>query len=169
MEIKYLFGSKMLRLNNCRDEDWVTFTDTPNGTPSPPNFHRITFEKFRIKTFVEGRNSPSDSGKAWVLYQLSREFQNDADYPFNDFSILEHKPVWIEHLKNYMNLDSTEQNAIKRDILPKKFYHLLYQYNMIIEDTVWISDEARVNVQKIHDLEMPSSYFYELRDLINGL
>jgi hypothetical protein len=26
MEYKYLFGSKMLKLNNNRDEDWLTFT-----------------------------------------------------------------------------------------------------------------------------------------------
>jgi hypothetical protein len=56
-----------------------------------------------------------------------------------------------------------------KDILPKWFYHLAYQYNMIIEDTHWISDEAKVDVQKIHDFEMPSSYFYELREKINNL
>jgi hypothetical protein len=40
---------------------------------------------------------------------------------------------------------------------------------MIKENTHQISDEAKINVQKIHDLEMPSSYFYELRELINSL
>jgi hypothetical protein len=40
---------------------------------------------------------------------------------------------------------------------------------MIKENTHQISDEAKINVQKIHDLEMPSSYFYELKDLINSL
>ena len=40
---------------------------------------------------------------------------------------------------------------------------------MIMENAHWISNEAKANVQKIHDLEMPSSYFYELRDLINNL
>mgnify|MGYP006988383097 CR=1 FL=1 len=68
-----------------------------------------------------------------------------------------------------MNAEKTEEWAFKTNILPKQFYHILYQYYMIIENTHWISDSAKVDVQKIHDLEMPSSYFYELRDLINSL
>jgi hypothetical protein len=40
---------------------------------------------------------------------------------------------------------------------------------MIKENTHWISEPAKELVQKIHDLEMPSSYFYELKDLINSL
>jgi hypothetical protein len=54
-------------------------------------------------------------------------------------------------------------------MLPKQFYQLLYQYYMIKENTHWISEEAKAEVQKIHDLEMPSSYFEELRALINSL
>ena len=169
MKLKYLFGSRMLKLENPRDEDWLTFVDVPRGASLPP-FHRsIETEKRIIENFSKGVVSPYNVIKARILYQRSREFHNDADYPFNDFSILEHKKAWKEHLKNYMSLDSTEKCALKGDILPKKFYHMLYQYHMIIEDTVWISEGAKVNVQKIHDLEMPSSYFYELRDLINSL
>ena len=40
---------------------------------------------------------------------------------------------------------------------------------MITEGVHFISEAAMVDVQKIHDLEMPSSYFYTIRDLINGL
>jgi hypothetical protein len=40
---------------------------------------------------------------------------------------------------------------------------------MVLENAHFISDEAKVDVQKIHDLEMPSNYFYELRDKINRL
>ena len=165
----YLFGSKMLKLDNPRDEDWLTFVDAPRGTPMERNQRRIEFSQLIIKTFIEGRNEPTDSYKALFLYQLSKGFQNCEDYPLNDFNILEHKTVWIEQLKNYMNLDATVEFATNRDYLPKKFYHILYQYNMIVEDVHFISDAAKVNVQKIHDLEMPSSYFYELRDLINSL
>lgn len=168
-QYRYLFGSKMLKLDNPRDEDWLTLVNIPRRQPRAKDERRIDFLEFRIKTFVEGKNVPSDADKAWVFYQLSCGFHNDANYPFNNFNILEHKEVWIAHLKNYMNLPETEQNAINKDILPKKFYHILYQYFMITEDVHFISDEAKVNVQKIHDLVMPSSYFYELRDLINSL
>lgn len=169
MNYKYLCGSKLLKLNNCRDEDWITYTDAPRGTKMQYNQRRIEFDRHIINSFMAGRNAPTDAHKALFLYQESRGFYNDSDYPFNNFCILEHQKVWIEHLKNYMNLESTEQSAIKADILPKKFYHILYQYHMISENTHWISDAAKVDVQKMHDLEMPSSYFYELRNLINSL
>ena len=53
--------------------------------------------------------------------------------------------------------------------LPKQFYHLVYQYYMLQENTHYISAQGFSIVQKIHDFEMPASYFYELRDLINAL
>ena len=172
MSHKYLFGSKMLKLNNPRDEDWLEFVDVPRGTKIDNrlhNRHRLGFERRRIESFIEGKNMPTDSYKALIFYQLSGGFQEDDNYPFKDFNILEHKKVWAAHLKNYINQPSTEQFALMYENLHKKFYHLLYQYYMITENSHWISDEARVNVQKIHDLEMPSSYFYELRELINSL
>jgi hypothetical protein len=103
------------------------------------------------------------------MYQISVGFHDDENYPFKEFNILEHKEVWIKWLKAYMNAEDTETWATTKDVLPKQFYHILYQYYMITENVHFISDEAKVDVQKIHDLEMPSSYFYELRDKINSL
>lgn len=168
---KYLFGSKMLKLDNPRDEDWIAFVDTPRNEPldKDEHQHRINFEMRRIRSFIQGQNEPTDSYKALIFYQLSSGFQEDDDYIFGFFDILKHKKVWADHLKNYMSLESTEKFAHTYENLHKKFYHILYQYYMITEDTHFISDEARAKVQKIHDLEMPNSYFYELRDLINSL
>lgn len=171
MTNKYLLGSKMLKLNDARDEDWIEFVDLKQSEitnicaqRSIPAFRRM------LARFGEGKYSTYSSTPHIIrtLYQLSREF-HDSNFPFNDFSIFENKQEWIACLKRYMSASENEEYALKNDILPKDFYHILYQYNMIIEDTVWISGKAKVNVQKIHDLEMPSSYFYELRDLINSL
>lgn len=159
----------MLGLKNPRDEDWVTFVDAPIGTVLERNERRVGFNKFRIQSFIQDKNDPADANKAQVFYQLSCAFYNDPKYPFNDFNILRHKEVWIKHLKNYMNLTEVEYYATTTSVLPKLFYHILYQYHMIIENVHFISEDSKVKVQKIHDLEMPSSYFYELRDLINSL
>ena len=169
MEHKYLFGSKMLQLNNARDEDWLAFVNQRGATIKDKNSRSIPFYKTIIKHFTMGSNVSADSFKASFLFQLSAPFINDENYPFNDFNILEHKEVWKQWLKAYMNDETTEQWANKTDILPKQFYHILYQYNMIIENVHFISNEAKVNVQKIHDLEMPSSYFTELKHLVNSL
>lgn len=167
--VKYLYGSKMLKLKNARDEDWLSFVECKGKDITETGYRSIPFHQAILKHFIDGRNIKSDYYKAMNLYQFSAGFIDDAEYPFKDFNILEHKEVWKEWLKAYINEEKNEAWATKTDILPKHFYHLLYQYNMIVEDTHWISDQARVDVQKIHDLEMPASYFYELRDLINNL
>ena len=169
MECKYLFGSKMLRLCNCRDEDWLTFVDKRGAEIKSSCERSIPFYKKRLERFMMGKNKPEETYKAVHLYQLSAPFIEDENYPFNFFNILEHKKVWIEQLKGYINLPKTEEWGTRYETLPKQFYHLLYQYYMITEGVHFISEAAMVDVQKIHDLEMPSSYFYTIRDLINGL
>lgn len=167
MEYKYLFGSKMLKLENNRDEDWLVFTDQKIDIENKSG--SISFQKRILDHFIAGKNIKADPYKAGYLYQLSRGFDRDENYIFYDFNILDHKTVWIKWLKAFINSKQTEASALKTTILPKYFYHILYQYYMIKEDTHWISAEAKAEVQKIHDLEMPSSYFEELRALINSL
>ena len=169
MNKKYLYGSKMLKIENPRDEDWLTFVDKRASEITERGQRSLPFYKVIVNNFMCGRNAKADVYKAVHLYQSSAPFHDDTEYPFNDFNILEHKTIWINCLKSYMNSDDVEQKAIAEGVLPKVFYHILYQYNMIVENTHWISDAARGDVQKIHDLEMPSSYFYELKGLINSL
>lgn len=168
MEYKCLYGSKMLKLNNYSDEDWAILVDNSrryiNGMPTMnyPFYNRL------VGSFTKGRNADGDPYKALFLYQMSKGFHEDPNYPF-DFNVLEYKPILAKCLQTYINLPRVEQGAKKTPKLSKKFYHLLYQYYMLTEDTHFISAEAKAQVQKIHDLETPSSYFYELRELINGL
>ena len=72
-------------------------------------------------------------------------------------------------LKAYINSEQANNLVLDVEVLPKVFYHLLYQYYMIKENTHWISDEAKKEVQKIHDLEVPAEYFEHLKELINSL
>lgn len=170
MELKFLFGSKMLQLNNCRDEDWQTFiAEHPKGQERQKGVRSIKFFNMFINHFIEGKNLPDNFYKSCFLYQVSSGFHEEENYPFKEFNILEHKKVWIEQLKGYMNLPETEEKAFSKNTLAKTFYHILYQYHMILENAHFISDEAKVDVQRIHDLEMPSNYFYDLRDKINSL
>ena len=159
----------MLRLDNCRDEDWLTFVDKRGADIKSSSERSIPFYTRTLECFMLGKNKADEIFKSLYLYQLSAPFIKDKNYPFHFFNILEHKKVWIEQLKSYMNLKKTEMRATKDEMLPKQFYHILYQYHMITEDAHFISDTAMVDVQKIHDLEMPSSYFYEIKNMINGL
>lgn len=167
---KYLFGSNLLKLNNCRDEDWLTFVDLPSHSLTERGQRSIPFYKEVLQTFIEGKSYPEDFYKACYQYQLSNGFfENDESYPFSYFNVFDHKELWINQLKGFMNHEEAEAHIDGEDILPKSFYHILYQYYMIKENAHYISDEAKIDVQKIHDYEMPSSYFYELRDKVNNL
>lgn len=168
-EYKYLVGSKLLKLTNNRDEDWITFVSEKSKVAQKTGKHSISFYQTLVKLFSSGKNIKADPFKALYIYQLSNGFITEEDYPFKDFNVLENKETWASWLKAYINASTTEAWATETDTLPKQFYHPLYQYYMIKENTHWISEEARAKVQKIHDLEMPSSYFEELRALINSL
>lgn len=164
-----LMGSKMLGLKNTRDEDWITFADCSTEEGRNISCKSIDFVNLLIKSFIDAKNVKYSFYHAVYLYQLSSDFINETEYPFNYFNVLEYKKQWIQWLKAFINSKAAKKYAEKDEYLPKYFYHILYQYHMIIENIHWISSEAKANVQKIHDLEMPSSYFYELRDLINSL
>lgn len=165
----YLFGSKLLKLENAHDEDCVVFIDKKGKEIKEKGCRSIPTTRLVINHFIEGKKIDQNFHHATMMYQNSSLFMNDPEYPFNEFNIFEHVEIWKKWLKAYISCSDTEICATRTNILPKHFYHLLYQYYMITENTHWISDEAKVNVQKIHDLEMPSTYFYELRDLINSL
>lgn len=170
---KYLFGSQLLKLKYARDGDWLSFADVKpkdlTDTQRKQGFRSIPFNRTVINHFIEGKGQVDDEYKSVHLFELSNGFHDEDDYPFKDFNILEHKEVWIKQLKGYINLPKTEQFALKGELLHKTFYNIVYQYQMIVENTHFISEEAKVDVQKIHDYEIPSSYFYELRDKINSL
>lgn len=168
-KFSYLLGSKLLELHNARDTDIVTYMQADTKVAKEAGCKSISFENHIIDHFIKGSHIRPDPYKAYMIYQLSAGFNKDNNYVFQHFNILEHVSIWKEWLKAYMNDSQIEQDACKLDILPKKFYGILYQYYMIKENTHWISEEARAKVQKIHDLEMPSSYFEELRALINSL
>jgi hypothetical protein len=176
-EYKYLFGSKLLKLENARDEDWLIYADmsarnirAAKARGETNANHSIPLTKTIISHFTREDQVHVDPFKALHLYQNSSGFfAEDAGYVFKDFNILNHKVVWSLWLKAYINSEQATSLAAGSEILNKQFYHLLYQYYMIKEDTHWISDEAKAKVQKIHDLEMPSSYFEELKALINSL
>lgn len=168
MEYKCLYGSKLLKLDNCSDEDWVIWVDNSRKYVNGMATRNYPFYNRLVGSFTKGRNADGDPYKALFLYQMSKGFHDDPNYPF-DFNVLEYKPILAKCLQTYINKPTVEQEAVKTANLSKKFYHLLYQYYMITEEVHFISAEAKAQVQKIHDLEMPSSFFHELRELINGL
>lgn len=150
---KTLVGSSLLLLDNCRDVDWLTTVD---------------HVKDILGRFKIGAVSRTDFYASWALFQFSAPFHPEDNYIFKDFNIFEYKEIWIRQLKGYINSIDLEKIALKQ-VLPKWYYQYVYQYYMIIENVHFISAEAKAEVQKIHDLEVPGSYIYRIKELIDSL
>lgn len=167
MRTKIIIGSACLKLEKQRDLDFLTI-DT---SIQKPILGKVLTKKqvdWCIKSYLNNSTTGFNPFSVCVLYMLSNGFHEETNYPFKYFNILAHSEIQRLQLQQYMNSYDTERLK-QQAILPKQFYHILYQYYMIIENTHWISEEAKAQVQKIHDYEVPAEYFYELRDLINSL
>jgi hypothetical protein len=119
-------GSKMLGLKNTRDEDWMTFADCGVEEGRNASCKSIDFVNLLIKSFIDAKNVKYSFYHAVYLYQLSSDFINDAEYPFNYFNILEYKKQWTQWLKAFINSNAAKRYAEKDEYLPKYFYHLVY-------------------------------------------
>jgi hypothetical protein len=150
---KILVGSSLLQLDNCRDINKIEVMG-----------HHYNI----IKQFKLGAISTRDFYAAWGLFQLSNGFHDELDYPFADFDIFNYKEIWIKCLVTYFKSLNITKIA-QQYVLPKYYYQYLYQYYMIKENQHYISAEAKAEVQKIHDLEVPGSYIYRIKELIDSL
>ena len=149
-----LVGSKLLKVDSIgSDTDELELTALHNQC---------------LFAFCKHFISKDDFYASWGLFQLSNGFHAGPDYELSDFNIFDHKDTWISCLKGYINSIDHDEIASKT-ILPKWYYQYVYQYYMIKENQHYISEEAKAEVQKIHDLEVPGSYIYHIKDLINSL
>ena len=61
---KYLFGSQLLKLQYCRDGDWISFTDDyPTDVQRKKGVRSIPFHNVLIEHFINGNNKPNDPYK----------------------------------------------------------------------------------------------------------
>ena len=160
MKYSCLVGSKLLDLNNPSDTDILVIAD--RGLNS-------TFRTYngRLLNFAHHPRYSQDLFVGQYIYQYSQGFHPDEEYPFKWFNIFDHKERWLASLKN--SLDKQMLSLNLDEALPKHFYHYLYQYYMIVENTHRISAEALAEVQKIHDLQVKGDYVYHLKELIDSL
>ena len=170
---QFLFGSRLLKLDNCRDYDYVHF-DTDEVVRIEGE-HHINHNSYHVESvFRNIRDSKTKllSNNFIIInyfYQFSKCFHPEPDYPLQ-CDIRNIKEGWITLLKRHINDSEAEKRYTENtDILRKNFYHIAYQYFMIVDNAIYLEGEHKQIVQKIHDKEMPVAYFQELKQLINAL
>ena len=117
MNNKFLFGSKMLRLNNCRDEDWIIFSNDmveQYDHKSPCHHINIQHEKKIIDNFKTNNIISNSVYQALFLYQMSEGFHcNESNFPIK-FNILQHKaPVLLKSVQSAAFYKSFQSLAVK--------------------------------------------------------
>ena len=173
MNDTYLVGSRLLMLDNCRDTDYIYFDGIKQSSGN--NCCYIKMNLPHVELILSQMGNPAKTLRSFnfpvcnYYYQFSSCFQPD-DFPIK-WDIRDNKEAWKTLLKQHIS----NQKAVDKYINPseglckKPLYNIAYQYFMIVDDAVWLSGEHKQIVQKIHDLEMPSDYFYELKEKILAL
>jgi hypothetical protein len=171
MNKTYLVGSKLLRLDNCGDTDYVYFDKGLDFSPAP-NYHYIQYSAkeldFILKLFKSRPNNCLDFIS--YLFQFSSCFHPESDYPVT-WNVFEDKKAWVKALNVLMTDKGSYEKFIDADagVLKKEFYNVAYQYYMIIESSPWLSKHNLDIVQKIHDRKMDINYFNFLKKKIAEL
>lgn len=169
----FLVGSRLLRMDNCGDTDYCYFSKI--RLPKEYKVHKIPMVAKLMQNFPKylkyrnAKGSTSTMSVSNYYYQYSKCFHPEEDWPIT-WDIRDYKEDWIKMLKNHINSEEAITQYIKgKTFIDKKFYNIAYQYFMIRDNTVYLEGESKQIVQKIHDRQMPISYFYEMRELINAL
>lgn len=170
--VAYKCGSSMLGLQNCHDVDWLVMDDKIGDRPSYRDqngeefFFRSTATIHRLLNF---RIIPPP---AWnfCTYQFDADIINQK-FPI-EFHVLDHKTdvVWFLNQVTKKELcNFSERIAINGLYCSKKIYHIAYLIFIMQNNSVYLNNEQKEIIQKIHDLEMPISYVAKLKEMIKNL
>lgn len=173
--MKYLVGSKLLGLSNCKDEDYITLTDGNENV----NTRKYIDNKDVVVRSVQNVDNcmnfklPLNETTARyyiVNYQMDKDIIGQ-DFPLN-YHILDRRSDYI-NLLNWI-VDNEACNFVKTKNMnhghcSKLIYHIAYLTFILENNSTSLTAEQKETVQQIHDRAMPMEYLDELEQLIHIL
>jgi len=177
---KYQLGSKLLNLDNTRDNDFVILVDGDRDTNyrSKEDGDCFCMSKAYLDKFINFEEEFDYKTIAIyiVLYQYDKDIIGQ-NFPI-EYHILDRKNDFIRLLKfirenKLLNLDteikiSTKENR-KFYICSKIQYHIVYNLFIIKNNSVNLTAEQKAIIQKIHDRQMPAEYINTIIQEIDAL
>lgn len=167
--IKYLVGSKLYKLENTQDTDYIIILEeVPTGLYKQPILEdwiwrtldqlrdRLSFKEYTVETLTN--------------FQFDREMI-DARFPI-EYHILDYRENLIAMLKYIVdnqafNFDMSIQSG--DHCCTKMIYYIAYNVFILQNNSVHITPEQKAIIQRIHDRQMPISYINELAAMIAEL
>lgn len=169
----YPIGSAMLKLNNIRDKDYLTF-DEPGQKIRVENniifdIHSVNKEFFEQAVFFNTTQLEKDSQhfeyQQFIAYQLDYSINNGTPYP--QYNILEYKKPLYNLMSKYIlnGLPPFSSGFLEKPgVCDKKLYHIAYNIYILLNNSTILTKEQRENIQKIHDRMMPITFLTELKN-----
>ena len=163
---KFLVGSKLVGLDNAKDNDIVVLNDEDGRT----DIHYITEASLNERmTFKLPQNA-----RAALTYMYNYQYDIDIikqDFPYV-YHILDMRNKYIEVLNWIVDNQALGFNRrvdYNNGHLAKHMYHVAYTTFIMLNNSVELTSEQKDIVQKIHDKQMPRGYLDELENIIRAL
>ena len=164
---KYQVGSKLLGLENNKDNDFVVICEdivitrriVENGEEI---FYKTREELINTLNF----NSPNNYNTLYN-YQYDRDIIG-KDFPV-DYHILEHKNKLVIYLQKIVDNRLFNFNKLvtcNGGNCSPKIYHIAYNAFILKNNSPIITEGQKEIIQKIHDAKMPISYLDDLEKMI---
>ncbi len=166
--MRYLVGSKRLNLDNPHDEDYLVITKRGYKRTSTDGIDEIQMSKsiYNQMTKFSMKNEKYEYLQLFA-YQLDNKIIGD-DFPYK-YSVLKYKKKLLAYLNKIV--DEKQFNFNKRisqneNCCSKIIYHIAYNVFILENDSVDLTEEQKVIVQKLHDGKMPIEYIDTLKQKI---
>ena len=172
----YLVGSKLLKINNNRDVDYLNLVKSATTEElklrkeNGAEIHTRTEEMERRTLNFELPFTYQAIHWYIVTYQLDKSIIGQ-DFPIKH-SVLEKRDKYIEMLNWIVDnqaLNFKKNEWLNRGNCSKIIYHIEYIVFILENNSTVLTDEQKVIVQKIHDTQMPQDYLDELAERIRNL
>lgn len=164
--MKYQIGSKILGLNNARDNDYLAVVEDTNY------YNRIVTSEYELKEISQDlllKNLNFETRFAIYNYQYDKQIIGN-EFPI-EYHLMEHRKQLIEFISNVINnkeMNFNKRITVNNGCCSKLIYHVAWNIFALINNNVILTEEQKEIVQKIHDEEMPIKYLDTLTSLFRN-
>ena len=181
--MRYLLGSKILKLDNSRDHDYIVVSEgeeyrrewLENGEDIL-YIGEITLKnklEFKDIDSLISNNTPSNRQ---LLNRMLYNYQYDKDIMPEEFCITytlldyrEELTKLLKHIKEKKLFNFNKRIKINNQFCSKIVYHIAYNIFILQNNSPILTQEQKEIIQKIHDFKMPVEYVDVLNEMIDNL
>lgn len=170
--MEYTIGSKLLNLNNTKDNDILIISTEHDYKRVKVNGKDCVYRsEEHIKKHIFFENEIYNSFRIMLLnYQLDQDIIGQ-NFPI-EYHILDHREKVIELLNHIVDnklLNCDPRITNDKGCCSKLLYHIVYNIFILQNNSIVLSEEQQTIIQTIHDGLMPISYIDDIQIMLKEL